>query len=233
MATRRIAAGRVHLALHALQERPGPALLLLHTLHGSSAEWGRDFSVWPGPVFALDFCGHGESDWLRGGGYYPEVFAADADQALSEIGTSHLVGAGIGGYVALLLAGARPGDVPGALLLPGPGFAGGGAEPDFDAIASRSGAVLDSFMGPGTRGNGPDPMVRMADGDARPIDYVRSFASEARRLLLARGEAPVPDWAQALLDLPKVSEIDPSGSGVALAARHFQAASLSLDPTQG
>ena len=124
--------GWVTLALRRLREGEGQPLLLLHALHGSSADWGTGPETWPGPICALDFAGHGRSGWVRGGVYYPELLAADADAALAELGAAVLVGAGLGAYAALLVAGARPASVPAAVLLPGAGLEGGGGEPRFD-----------------------------------------------------------------------------------------------------
>ena len=54
---------------------------------------------------------------------------ADADAALARLGRATLLGRGLGAYVALLLAGARPKPVRGAILCDGPGLAGGGSRP--------------------------------------------------------------------------------------------------------
>ncbi len=173
--------GRVTLALHSLSasantEELGPSVLLLHALGGSSADWNGGLPAWPGPVYALDFSGHGASGWVTGGVYYPELLAADADAALQKIGEAHLVGAGIGAYAALLLAGARPKAVPGALLLPGAGLAGCGAQPDFDRDTLLEASAMDAA----DRGSGGDPQTRSLDSDPRPVDYAESFAVRAR-----------------------------------------------------
>src|SRR5262249_3278934 len=92
----RITHGRIELELHELARRDGPRLLLLHTCSGSSEDWGEAPAAWPGSVYALDFTGHGRSDWLVGGGYYPELLAADADVALTHTGPVVIAGAGLG-----------------------------------------------------------------------------------------------------------------------------------------
>lgn len=196
----RIVHARVSLALHELRSAEGPPLLLLHPLRGSSAHWGDAVGAWPGRVLALDFCGHGASGWLKGGGYLPELFAADADAALAEIGPASLAGAGVGAYAALLLAGGRPEQVPAALLLPGAGLAGGGARPDFDAFAGGGSARVSD----GDRGSAPgtDPLVRTAELDVRPTDYAESFAAAAKRLLLAEDGSPRPPWWEAVRASP-------------------------------
>ncbi|MFQ5665398.1 MAG: alpha/beta hydrolase [Candidatus Binatia bacterium] len=184
--------GRVTLKLHVLAQRESSPVLLLHALFGSSAEWDHAAALWPGPLYALDFSGHGCSGWLVGGGYYPELLAGDADAALAKIGSAAVAGAGLGAYVALLLAGARPDLVHAALLLPGAGLTGGGAVPDF----TSGFAHLEST----THGHelSYDPKTRALDLQVRPADYAASFARSARRLLfLEDGQARPPWWEAA------------------------------------
>ena len=194
----RLAHGRVSLALHTLRSGSGPALLLLHALGGSSADWGGVAAAWPGPVHALDFSGHGASGWLPGGGYTPEYFAGEADLALARIGEASLAGAGLGAYVALLLAGARRQAVRACLLLPGRGLDGGGPEPDFSVRPPE----LPSF--PERRdAAAPDPLVVACEQDIRPPDYAEEFARAARRLLLAGAPNDArPPWWQAARHSP-------------------------------
>ncbi|MEW6272124.1 MAG: alpha/beta hydrolase, partial [Thermodesulfobacteriota bacterium] len=115
---RQIVHGQLRLALHELRRGDAPRLLLLHALGESSRCWGEQAAAWPGGVVALDFAGHGGSAWRPGGAYTPELFAADVDAALAALGPCSLAGSGLGAYVALLVAGARPALVPAALLLP-------------------------------------------------------------------------------------------------------------------
>lgn len=183
--------GRVTLALHALHDGGGTPLLLLHELYGSHADWARSAQCWPGPVYAIDFCGHGSSRPLQGGGYYPELLAADADAALGHTGPAALAGAGLGAYVALLLAGGRPKSVPAALLLPGAGLLGGGTSPD----PQRDGQWLTGASAGAPRAD-CDPRVRVLERYVRPPAYVQPFAREARKLLLAEG-VEEPPWGAA------------------------------------
>jgi pimeloyl-ACP methyl ester carboxylesterase len=204
--------GRVSLALHELSSAPGPALLCLHALGGAASDFAPLAPAWPGRVLALDFSGHGRSAPLRGGGYYPEVLAADADAALAEIGPARLAGAGIGAYVALLLAGARANAVPAALLLPGAGLDGGGVAPDYGRSAPGW-LELDPPL------PGCDPAVRRLERDLRPPDYARAFAEAARRLLFAGAGAAGPPWWQAALESPSAARApaDPAGALALLA----------------
>jgi pimeloyl-ACP methyl ester carboxylesterase len=216
--------GRVAIELHLLKDGEGVPLLLLHALGGASADWSEEWRGWPGPVHALDFAGHGRSGHLRGGGYYPEYFLADADTALEEIGDRAAVaGAGVGAYVALLLAGARPERVPAALLLPGRGLECGGASPDFQAVpdgieAWESRIASDSCRyAPGT-----DPLVSSCEHDIRPLDYVAEFAAAAPHLILSREVAAgetAPAWWRTALETSK-GELAPIQLSEALEQLH-------------
>ncbi|MDQ1396702.1 MAG: hypothetical protein QOG64_1961, partial [Acidimicrobiaceae bacterium] len=157
---------RVRLALHTLRDGDGQPLLLLHGLGERSPAtlppWLED---WPGAVFALDFTGHGESTVPRGGGYTCEVLMADTDIALAETGPATVLGRGLGAWVALLIAGARPPAVRGAILADGPGLAGGGPAPGSSSIVG-----VESGLG------APDPLVLAElSRDVRPPDYATSF----------------------------------------------------------
>lgn len=209
--------GRVSLWLDRVREGEGTPLLVLHELGSDGAAAVRALSpglhAWPGPVFALDFCGHGRSGRVRSGAYYPELLAADADVALAAIGSPLWVsGEGLGAYVALLLAGARPDAVLGAVLWPGKGLEGGGAEPDFrvrPAPRPEPGDPADPALQdvPST-----DPRVaRSLAEDVRPLDYVSSFAADAMRLVLveAPSEPPreLPAWWGQARSAPRVRAV--------------------------
>jgi pimeloyl-ACP methyl ester carboxylesterase len=190
----RIRHGRITLELDQIAEGNGVPLLLFHALFGSSADWGEAPAPWPGPVYALDFCGHGRSDWLTGGGYYPELLAGDADAALAHIGRAAVAGAGLGAYVAVLLAGARRETVAAALLLPGAGLEGGGAVPDF----TKPHRLIDGLDASAMPTCEHDPMLRALETDVRPPEYIGSFARTARHLLLVEDGEPRPPWWQTV-----------------------------------
>jgi len=184
----RLQHGRVELELHELAARSqGQPLLLLHELYASGSSWGEGFAPWPGPVYALDFVGHGRSGWVKGGAYTPEILAADVDAALHHIGSAAIVGAGVGAYVALLVAGARRDRVAAALLLPGAGLAGGGPLPDFEREAK---SVADLAVPRPSC----DPMVTFLEHDVRPLDYVEAFAQKTRKLILLEDGGARPPW---------------------------------------
>ena len=168
------------------QDRP---LLLLHELGGHAATWSESVLDWPlGSVYAIDFAGHGQSGRLRGGAYYPEHFLADADLALEHFGVPCAVlGAGVGAYVATLLAGSRPDSVLGALLLDGVGLDGVGFDPESE-LAFADIEEFETFLAETSKSfsAGTDALVAQCAGDMRPLDYVASFAKAARPMLFSR-----------------------------------------------
>jgi pimeloyl-ACP methyl ester carboxylesterase len=199
--TRRLRHARIELALHELRSGAGRALLLLHGLGERSPRAVPTFAeAWPGPVFALDFTGHGESSCSVGGGYTAEVLMGDADAALREIGGATLLGRGLGAYVALLIAGARPTLVRGAVLMDGLGIAGGGAEAATPSLVYPNPAAVAP----------PDPFALVElSRDVRPPDYATAFVRQANEL--SGLERPIsvccaekPEWLEAALREPGV-----------------------------
>lgn len=162
------------LALHHLRDSRGTdrPLLCLHGLgEHTPAAVPPHLDGWTGPIWGLDFTGHGASSVPAGGGYTAEILMADADHALAHLGEATVFGRGLGAYIALLIAGARPGVVAGAILTDGPGLAGGGASPHSPVAVRPVGAVAartpDGFA-----------LVELAR-DIRPADYASLFVRQA------------------------------------------------------
>lgn len=170
---------RVSLALHELRGGDGRTLLLLHGLGERSPHDVPSYAAgWNGPVAALDFTGHGDSTVPAGGGYTAEMLMADADIAVEHLGQVTLLGRGLGAYIALLVAGARPERVLGAVLADGPGLSGGPSVPTSQAVF-----LLDGDGIP------PDPYALVELGrDLRPPDYATAFV----RLALQGSDLRVP-----------------------------------------
>jgi pimeloyl-ACP methyl ester carboxylesterase len=200
--TTRLHHGRTELALHHL--RPGDGarpLLLLHGLgERSPSSAPAAYDPWPGPVFGLDFTGHGASTIPKGGGYTSEMLMADADVALAHLGQVTVVGRGIGAYVAVLLAGGRPKDVRGAILRDGPGLVGGGitpTSPHVDVVDLASEVP-------------PDPWaLAELTRDPRPPDYATTFVRQAVHFSDLADPITVccigrPPWLEAALAEPGV-----------------------------
>lgn len=200
---RRLRHGKIDLALHALRDTgSGRPLLLLHGRGQRSPATVPDaVATWPGPIFALDFTGHGASTVPKGGGYSVEILMADADHALAEVGSATLLGRGLGAYVALLLAGSRPKEVRGAILCDGPGLSGGGPRPVTPTV------VVPTDVGRGA----PDPFALLELArDVRPPDYAKSFVRQCVQLSgidrpISACGAERPDWLAAVIEKPGVA----------------------------
>jgi len=196
--------GRIDLALHRLRDGDGRPLLLLHGLgERTPSAVPEHLDGWAGPVWGLDFTGHGASSVPVGGGYICEMLMADADAALAHLGTATVYGRGLGAYVALLIAGARPDLVRGAILDDGPGLAGGGVEPGTPYVlaAPLAGGVV------------PDPYaLAELSQDVRPADYAAVFARQATTLsgldcALAVCAQVRPPWLAAVAAEPGVADV--------------------------
>jgi pimeloyl-ACP methyl ester carboxylesterase len=182
-----VRSGKASLALHHLRRGDGRPLLLLHGLAESTpSEVPDHLAAWSGPVVGLDFTGHGRSTVPAGGGYTAEALMADADAALIETGPATVLGRGLGAYIALLIAGARPSHVRGAILADGPGLVGGGIRP-----ASPSLVPIDPDQPPV-----PDPhALAELSRDVRPPDYAAEFA----RMALSGSELDAPITVSAIV----------------------------------
>lgn len=189
--------GRVRLALHCLQPAQSPdshPLLLLHGLGESARAHSPSlYSAWPGAVHALDFTGHGASSIPAGGGYSCEVLMGDVDIALAHLGAATVCGRGLGAYIALLIAGARPKKVRGAVLLDGPGLAGTSAtaSPYIPPVYAASTQTPDPFA-----------LAELAT-DARPPEYAAHYAMLAQEFSALTNPVTVctreqPPWLQAV-----------------------------------
>lgn len=198
---------RVNLALHQVKDGPGRTLLLLHGL-GENAEAMSAVEVnWQGPVWALDFTGHGSSTVPIGGGYSAEILMADVDIALAHLGRATILGRGLGGYVGFLAAGARPDRVCGAVIMDGPGLAGGPvhvtSNPEITSVGNRG-------------GKSPDPWALIElSRDARPPNYAVTFARLATTGStldepIAACCRVTPPWIEAIKAEPGVmTEVEP------------------------
>lgn len=195
---------QVDLAVWQLRPGTGRPLLLLHGLgEATTTRPAHDLAAWPGPIHGLDFTGHGRSSIPRGGGYYCEILMGDVDAAIAELGPVTVLGRGLGGYVALLIAGARPSMVRGAIIADGPGLTGGGATP----------TSLDLTRPPVSTRTPDAAAFADLSADVRPPDYARTFAWQANALsgldvALAVAARSRPPWLAAVAEQPGVIESD-------------------------
>lgn len=201
-ATRTLRHGKIDLALHLLKDHgEAQPLLLLHGLgERTPAQIPPSFAAWPGPVWGLDLTGHGSSTVPRAGGYTAEILMADVDVAIAELGPVTVAGRGLGAYLALLIAGARPVDVRGAVLADGPGLAGGGSSPGSPT----------AFIPAAGTGGAPDVFaLHEMSRDVRPPDYAVTFVRLAVQLSGLENPVAVaavvrPPWLDAVASEPGV-----------------------------
>jgi pimeloyl-ACP methyl ester carboxylesterase len=180
---------RIELALHRIAEGSDPVarpLLLLHGLGEATPAVPPVGVDWPGPVLGLDFTGHGRSTVPDGGGYTSEILVADVDAVLAEVGSVTVLGRGLGAYIGLLIAAARPELVRGVVLSDGPGLVGGGVHPGSPTLPYPPAAP------PGS----PDPFaLSELSRDVRPADYAQTFV----RFVVEGSDLPQPLWVAAVV----------------------------------
>lgn len=195
---------RVRLALHRVDSGEDPSfrpLLLLHGLGERTNPTVPEAVRWPGPIYGLDFTGHGCSTVPVGGGYTSEVLVGDVDAALERLGQVTILGRGLGAYIGLLVTSARPAQVIGTVLADGPGLVGGGIHPGSPSVAypaPHAEPVPDPFA-----------LLELA-ADVRPADYAQTYV----RFVVERSslERPItvasvvrPEWVVAVAAEPGVS----------------------------
>ena len=136
------------LKLHLLEWGSGDDLvLLLHGFLEHAHAWGYLAPLLADAgfhVFALDWRGHGDSEWIGAGGYYHFIdYVADLADLVPQLGeTVSLVAHSMGGGAAILYSGARPQPVRRLVTIEGLGM------PDFepDSIYERVTGWLDDLQ---------------------------------------------------------------------------------------
>jgi pimeloyl-ACP methyl ester carboxylesterase len=213
---------RIQLALHRISEGDQPdfrPLLLLHGLGESTPADTPAWVTWPGPVYGLDFTGHGRSTIPVGGGYTSEILVGDVDAALEVLGQVTILGRGLGAYIGLLVAAARPAQVVGVVIADGPGLMGGGIAPGSPSLAYPT-PWADAV---------PDPFALIElSRDVRPPDYAQTyvrFVIERSGLDKALMVSAVsrPEWLAAIAAEPGVG-VAPIADALRFYAEHADTA---------
>lgn len=114
--------GGITIVADRLGDPSAPAVVFLHGGGQTRRSWGRAAAAvaargWQ--AVTVDFRGHGESDWSADGDYRVTTFAGDVLGVLAELPARPVVvGASLGGFTAMLLAGElAPGTVRAVVLV--------------------------------------------------------------------------------------------------------------------
>jgi pimeloyl-ACP methyl ester carboxylesterase len=111
------------LALHALERGEGEPTVLLHGWLDHAGSFDTLAPLLSGRTVALDFRGHGDSQWVGAGGFYHFIeYAADLDavlEVLSPHAPARIVGHSMGAAVGLVYAAARPARVSHLTMIDG------------------------------------------------------------------------------------------------------------------
>ncbi|MGZ6143509.1 MAG: alpha/beta fold hydrolase [Myxococcales bacterium] len=103
------------LKLHALDRGEGRPTLLLHGWLDHAHSFDLLAPLLPGRTVALDFRGHGDSQWVGAGGFYHFIeYIADLDEVAEQLSPDRplrIVGHSMGAAAGLVYAAARPGRV--------------------------------------------------------------------------------------------------------------------------
>lgn len=141
----------VRITADRLGDPNAPAVVFLHGGGQTRRSWGRAAAAvaargWQ--AVTVDFRGHGESDWSTAGDYRVATFARDVLQVLRHLPAQPvIVGASLGGFTAMLLAGElAPGTVRAVVLVDiVPNMNQSGASRIHDFMADRMTSGFESL----------------------------------------------------------------------------------------
>ena len=182
------------LRLHCVERGEGEMILLLHGWLDHAGSFDLLAPLLPGRTVALDFRGHGDSQWAGPGGFYHFVeYIADLDGALEILSPQEpvpIVGHSMGAAAALIYAALRPGRVSHLTMVD--------AVPlsiSTEEIPARLASYLEDLR------HTPRKRRRVEsieDGAERLMRNNPSLSEKAARLLAAGGISPDPEQENAL-----------------------------------
>jgi pimeloyl-ACP methyl ester carboxylesterase len=177
------------LKLHCVERGEGEMTVLLHGWLDHAGSFDLLAPLLPGRTVALDFRGHGDSQWVGPGGFYHFVeYIADLDGALELLSPQEpvrIVGHSMGAAAALIYASTRPARVSHLTMID--------AVPlsiSTDEIPARLGTYLDDLRHLPRKRRRVDSIE---DAAQRLMRNNPSLSARAARLLAEGGVAPDPE----------------------------------------
>jgi pimeloyl-ACP methyl ester carboxylesterase len=182
------------LKLHCIERGDGELTLLLHGWLDHAGSFDLLAPLLPGRTVAMDFRGHGDSQWVGPGGFYHFVeYIADLDGALEVLSPQEpvrIVGHSMGAAAALIYAALRPGRVSHLTMID--------AVPlsiSTEEVPARLGSYLENLRQMPRKRRRVDSV---ADAAQRLMRNNASLSETAARLLAHGGVSPDPEQDNAL-----------------------------------
>ena len=182
------------LKLHCVERGEGELSLLLHGWLDHAGSFDLLAPLLPGQTLAMDFRGHGDSQWVGPGGFYHFVeYIADLDGALEVLSPQEpvrIVGHSMGAAAALIYAALRPGRVSHLTMID--------AVPlriSQEEVPARMGSYLEDLRQMPRKRRRVDSME---DAAQRLMRNNASLAEKTARLLAQGGVSPDPEQDNAL-----------------------------------
>ena len=182
------------LKLHCVERGEGEMAVLLHGWLDHAGSFDLLAPLLPGRTVALDFRGHGDSQWVGPGGFYHFVdYIADLDGALEVLSPQEpvrLVGHSMGAAAGLIYAATRPARVSHLTLIDAVPLSISTQE-----IPARLGSYLEDLRHMPRRRRRIDSVE---DAAQRLLRNNASLSEKAARILAEGGIAPDAEQENAL-----------------------------------
>lgn len=184
----------VDLTADAIGPAHGIPLLFLHGSGQTRQSWGKALVQAAGRGFraiSIDLRGHGDSDWSPDGRYDLPIFVDDLRAVLTSLERPPvIVGASLGGLVAMLLAAAEPAAIRALVLV------------DITATIDMDGAnEVIAFMGAGAQGFASIEDAAQAVAAYLPHRDRPASSSGLARNLRLRGDRYFWHWDPAFMSM--------------------------------
>jgi len=182
------------LKLHCLERGEGEMTVLLHGWLDHAGSFDLLAPLLPGRTVALDFRGHGDSQWVGPGGFYHFVeYIADLDGALELLSPQEpvrIVGHSMGAAAALIYAATRPARVSHLTMIDAVPLSISTQE-----IPARLGSYLEDLRHIPRKRRRVDSAE---DAAQRLMRNNTSLSEKAARILAAGGTSRDPEQENAL-----------------------------------